>query len=172
MNHLNRKISDFGVECVKDCWKRTGLRFGLKDETTGLYWLQSPVDNTDYLTKIMTKASDKKKFDTYIFGMNEDSAKKLETLARVIKQRLIIIHVDVRTNQIGWQFFDVLMKDLVWDGLTFPYIESNPRLGRLMYWSSFSLIDACRLSDSQINELVKLRTLNSADKNQKSIFDV
>lgn len=172
MNHLNRQISDFGVECVRHCWKQSGLRFLEKEGTTNMYWLQSPDTQELCLAKIMTKASDKKKFDTYIFGMNEDSAKKIQEWSAAFKNRIIIIHVDVRTNSIGWQYFDELMKDRVWDGITFPYIESNPRLGRLMYWSSFSLINSCRLSDDQIHELVRLRTLNSADKQQKSIFDI
>ncbi len=172
MNHLNKQISEFGIECVRDCWKRSGLRFGTKDGTTGLYWLESPNDHKDYLTKIMTKASDKKKFDDYIFGMNEESEKKLQQLTNVIKTKIMIVHVDIRTNSIGWQYHDELMKQIVWNGITFPYIESNPRLGRLIYWSSFSLINSCQLSGDQITELVKFRTKNSVDKNQKSIFDV
>lgn len=172
MNHLNKQISEFGIECVRDCWKSSGLRFGSKDGTTGLYWLQSPSDGQDYLTKIMTKASDKAKFNTYIFGMNEESEKKLQQLSNVIKTKIMIIHVDIRTNSIGWQYYDELMQVKVWDGLTFPYIESNPRLGRLIYWSCFFLNNCCKLSMDQMNELVKLRTSNSADKNQKSIFDI
>lgn len=171
MNHLSKQISEFGITCVRKCWITNGLNFNALPEQ-GFYLLESPLEKgKTYCTKVFTKASDKDKFGTYIFGANEDVVDKIREFQRKSKTKVAIVHVDVRTNSIGYALFDDLMFPQNHDGVKFPHYEHNAHLGKLVYWSSFSLNTVGILSDEQKGELVALRTKNKADKDQVSIFD-
>lgn len=171
MNHLSKQISEFGLTCVRKCWIQNSLDFTAHPEQ-GFYLLESPVHpGKTFPTKVFTKASDKDKFNTYIFGANEDTVEKIKAFQKQSKLKVAIIHVDVRTNSLGYALFDDLMFPQTHDGIKFPYYEHNAHLGKLVYWSSFSLLTVGMLSEEQKSELVTLRTKNKADKAQTSIFD-
>lgn len=172
MNHLNKEISKFGIDCVINHWREMKLHPPVSDRNTGLFYCESPLDlGEKFFSKIMTKASDKNKMGVHIFGMNQEECDLLRSLGQSIKERIQIIHVDARTSTIGVAFLDDLMKPYKDGHWTFPYLESNPRLGKLIYWSSWQLKDVATLTEEEKATLVMLRTKNKSPKNQQSIFD-
>jgi hypothetical protein len=109
--------------------------------------------------KILCKAStEKKKFGDYAFGMDYDAYCKLSP-------DTYIIHVDVRTKTIGgapvWQ----LMEN---DG-QFPIIEPTHKVGRCIYWSSHTLTTLARLTEVEVEEILKLRERRRSP-NQTNLF--
>jgi hypothetical protein len=171
MNHLSNQITAFGLQCVRKTWIKNGWDIIPSKDSDGYYLMESPIDHQNYCTKILTKASDKEKLDSHIFGINEDRVQKFEKYQKETGMKIAIIHVDIRTKTIGYAMFDELMTSKSVFGIQFPYIESNARLGRLVYWSSLSLKTISELDNDQKDEMIKLRTRNKADKMQTSIFD-
>ncbi len=109
--------------------------------------------------KILCKAStEKKKFGEYAFGVDYAVYCKLSP-------DCYIIHVDVRTKTIGQAPLWVLMEN----DEQFPIIEPTHKVGRCIYWSSHKLETLAKLTEVEVEEILKLREIRRSP-NQTHLF--